>query len=181
MVSAAPDPTQKLWKTETLSYSRFQKSNDQDNWHGTIKIRNTVVLSSNGSKGRWWHDFNPLTFYKQKLRSKEDGKLTAAENVNIKVLWWWQSFRSDWCKTMTHYMCLWCANAVTFTETVTKAAKVFCATGSVTSLREVSKLCRLSVIMNGKELKKTLSWTTVFQEMRLWSGSTEGSSPLMYL
>lgn len=86
-----------LWQTEQLSYSRFQKSNDQNNWHDIIKIRNTVVLSSNASKGQWQYDFKPITFHKQKLRSKEHGKLTAAENVNVKVLWWWQSFWSDWC------------------------------------------------------------------------------------
>lgn len=84
-------------------------------------------------------------------------------------------------KTMTHYVCLWCTNAVTFTETVSKTAKVFSATGSVTSVRDVLKLYRLSVIKNGKE-KKTLSWITMFQEMRLRrTGSIEGSSPLKYL
>lgn len=46
---------------------------------------------------------------------------------------------------------------MTFTETVTKAAKGFSATGSVTSLREAFKLCRLSVIMNGKELYHCVS------------------------
>lgn len=44
---------------------------------------------------------------------------------------------------------------MTFTETVSKAAKVFFATGSETGLREVFKLCRLPVIMNRKELNET--------------------------
>lgn len=70
-----------------------------------------------------------MTYYKQKLRCKEHFKFTAAENGNVTVLWWWQSFWSG-AKTKTRYICLQCI-ALTFAESLPKPAEVYAGICSV--------------------------------------------------
>lgn len=115
-------------KTEELYDSRFQKSDVWGNCHGTVKVRSTLLLNPNDSKGQWrsnpWH-----------TRSRNWGarNILSLLLLKMEMLQCYGGGKASdlaGAKTKTRYICLQCI-ALTFAESLPKAAEVYAGICSV--------------------------------------------------